>query len=255
VDLERISVTVRLRSAWEAIDLGFAMARRWWRTSMAGLLLLAAPIFIIGCALSLVEPWLGIALAWWLKPVFERFPLEVVSREFFGEHGSAVRVLARIRWPTLGELVAALTWRRLAPWRSYFAPIEQLESLTGPAARRRVMVLGRAHRGHAVALTALMFVAEASLYVSFYAFVELLSSGADWAPEIPAYDEPGWDVVLSNALALGAQLVLMPFYAAAGFSLYIKRRIDLEGWDLELAFRRLARRVESEAARRLEAAS
>jgi hypothetical protein len=39
-----------------------------------------------------------------------------------------------------------------------------------------------------------------------------------------------------------------PLYVAGGFALYINRRVWLEGWDVELAFRRLQRRVRGVAA-------
>jgi hypothetical protein len=39
-----------------------------------------------------------------------------------------------------------------------------------------------------------------------------------------------------------AVLVLEPFYVAAGFALYLNRRTQLEGWDIEVAFRRIAQR-------------
>jgi len=41
--------------------------------------------------------------------------------------------------------------------------------------------------------------------------------------------------------------LIEPFYVAGGFALYLKRRTDLEAWDVELLFRRLA----SESAKRL----
>jgi len=37
-------------------------------------------------------------------------------------------------------------------------------------------------------------------------------------------------------------LVLEPFYVAAGFALYLSRRTQLEGWDIEVALRRIAQR-------------
>ena len=37
-------------------------------------------------------------------------------------------------------------------------------------------------------------------------------------------------------------LALEPFYVAAGFALYLNRRTLLEGWDIELALRRIAER-------------
>src|SRR5688500_20026036 len=35
---------------------------------------------------------------------------------------------------------------------------------------------------------------------------------------------------------------LEPFYVAAGFALYLNRRTLLEGWDIEVALRRIAQR-------------
>jgi hypothetical protein len=37
--------------------------------------------------------------------------------------------------------------------------------------------------------------------------------------------------------------VVAPIYVAAGFALYLNRRVELEAWDIELGFRRLAQRV------------
>jgi hypothetical protein len=35
-----------------------------------------------------------------------------------------------------------------------------------------------------------------------------------------------------------AALVVEPFYAAAGFAMYLSRRADLEAWDIEQDLRR-----------------
>ena len=40
-----------------------------------------------------------------------------------------------------------------------------------------------------------------------------------------------------------AMSIVEPFHVAAGFSLYLNRRTELEAWDLELAFRRLRERL------------
>jgi hypothetical protein len=53
---------------------------------------------------------------------------------------------------------------------------------------------------------------------------------------------------LFNAALLAAECVLEPLYVAAGFTLYLSRRTALEGWDLEIAFRRLAARREKPGA-------
>jgi hypothetical protein len=60
-------------------------------------------------------------------------------------------------------------------------------------------------------------------------FFAALSSGEAWS----------WGDVIAYA---GAVFLLEPFYVAAGFALYLNRRTLLEGWDLEVALRRLAER-------------
>jgi hypothetical protein len=48
---------------------------------------------------------------------------------------------------------------------------------------------------------------------------------------------------VSDALVYAAVLLFLePFYVAAGFALYLNRRTLLEGWDIEVALRRIAER-------------
>jgi hypothetical protein len=55
-----------------------------------------------------------------------------------------------------------------------------------------------------------------------------------------AEDRFAW---ISNLLYFTAFGLVGPIYAAAGFTLYLNRRIELEGWDIELKFRRLTARL------------
>ena len=53
--------------------------------------------------------------------------------------------------------------------------------------------------------------------------------------------DDGSFIGFDDAIAYGAAvLVLEPFYVAAGFGLYLNRRTMLEGWDIEVALRRIA---------------
>jgi hypothetical protein len=56
-------------------------------------------------------------------------------------------------------------------------------------------------------------------------------------------DDPGeifgWDDAFAYPAAV---LLLEPFYVAAGFALYLNRRMQLEGWDIEVALRRIAQK-------------
>ena len=245
MELQHISVAVRSRSPWEAADLGIALARREWRTAVGGTLLVAAPLFLIAQALVAVHPWAGLALLWWIEPVLERVPLEVMSRRFFGDVGSAGSFVRQHHWPGVGELAALLTVRRLSPARAYTASVAQLEGLRGAARHRRVEVLTRAHLGHAWWVTTFALLAECALWLSVYALASMIvpeELGVDVAPPLEASASVGamW---VANAVALAAIVVVMPFHVGMGFSLYIARRVELEGWDVELSFRRLAGRL------------
>src|SRR5690606_35158648 len=65
-------------------------------------------------------------------------------------------------------------------------------------------------------------------------------------PDILAGD---WlDLVLTqnellHILMLVGMALVAPFYVAGGFALYLNRRIELEAWDIDLVFRRLAARL------------
>jgi hypothetical protein len=43
-------------------------------------------------------------------------------------------------------------------------------------------------------------------------------------------------------------LLIEPFYIAANFGLYINRRTQLEAWDIELSFRKMAARLSNKGA-------
>ena len=65
--------------------------------------------------------------------------------------------------------------------------------------------------------------------------------------DIPEAFTPGflWYI---NVLYMIAVTVIEPFYVGAGFGLYLNSRTHLEGWDIELTFRRLASRLAPVAA-------
>jgi hypothetical protein len=241
-----IAVELRPRSAWEAMDLGLSMLQRWWRAVLGPH---AAVLGTIAAAASALGGWLdrplvALLLIWWLKPLYDRVVLHVLSRAVFGEVRGMPAVLRAPRaW--LGSGLLAYLLLRLWPdmARSFSLPVRQLEGSRGRAARERLSVLGRRTRGSAVWLTIVCLHFEAVLYGSLLvvstllvpakayearSFFELLSPGVgDWA-QVAAYT--------------ATLLVIEPFYVAGGFALYLNRRTLLEGWDLEVALRRLAER-------------
>jgi len=244
MDLERISVVLRERDTWEAVDLGFAMTRRWLGAAYGAWLVVVLPLALILNVALYEFPWIALVATWWFKPLLDRLPLAVISRGFFGE---PPRPLELLRQPGrfLGRgLFLALTWRRLSPWRSYSMPVDQLEALEGGRARRRrLAVLGQEYRGISFLLTLVCLLFELLLLSGLFLLLELLVPGSMDSPSLlDSLSEDGL-VRMTSALYLIAMSAIEPFFVGAGFSLYINRRVTLEGWDIELGFRRMSRRL------------
>ncbi|MCL4801526.1 MAG: hypothetical protein KJ025_18185 [Burkholderiales bacterium] len=248
MELERVAVDLRPRQPWEAVDLGFVMAREWSGALYAAFLAAFVPVAVALHAALPDRLWLAALLAWWLKPLFDRFALHVVSRAVFGETPSARATLAAWREIVSPGLVASLTLHRFNLARSLVLPVWQLEKSRGRAARERRATLGRRMRSHAVGLTVACVHFEAVVMFSLGALVALV---------YPAAGEVEFDLAqwwrdgaaawtLADSVAYMTAIALIePLYVAGGFSLYLNRRAILEGWDVEVALRRMAARLAS----------
>jgi hypothetical protein len=262
MDLERISVAVRARDSWEAVDLGFAMVRRWWRAIYSAWIVVVLPPALLLNLAFRDYPWVAFVLLWWLKPLFDRVPLAIVSRAFFGEVPTPWRIVTRPRQYLGRGLLGDLTIRRLSPWRSYLMPVAQLEELSGAARIARAGVFTATHSGMALLLTGICWTFEAFLLRGgFLLILMLLPDTVDPEtlfgdlplglalpfPELIGLtgEGPAWLPLVRNGFSVAAMALVEPFYVAAGFSLYINRRVDLEGWDIELGFRRMTARLQS----------
>ena len=80
--IDRITVELRPRSSWEAAELGIALVRHHPRAIWKPWLIATLPVFVVLNALGWwleLLPWAALVF-WWLKPVFDRIPLFVLSR-------------------------------------------------------------------------------------------------------------------------------------------------------------------------------
>lgn len=251
--IERIAIRLRQRSPQEAIDLGGAMLRAWG----GDVVRVWFSTYWVFALLLLAVCWhyqnVAAILLWWLKPLFERILLFTYGRALFGERTRVRDAFAAL--PDIlrnSGLLSGLTLRRLSMARSFLLPVWQLERLHGKAARERFRLLSRRGRGTAVWLTIVCVHVSSMLWFASLLLVELLipregmelSGLMDWFAE----DVPPWRLFIANLFFLVAETIVEPLYVASGFSLYLNRRSDLEGWDIELAFRRLATRVARPAA-------
>jgi hypothetical protein len=246
-----IAVTLRRRSPWEATDLGLAMLQRWWRPVYAAHALVLVPITLIAIALGWAfdAMWAAILAMWWLEPLYDRVVLHVLSRAVFGVVPDPRAVLRAAReWLGTG-LFSALSFQRFDLARSFNLPVVQLEGQRGREARARRNVLGRRARGNAVWLTVVWIHFEAALLWSASALSDLIlpaqlerARGSN-DPFFGGLFEALQAAAVSDALVYAAVILFLePFYVAAGFALYLNRRTLLEGWDIEVALRRIAER-------------
>ena len=250
--LDQVTAAIRPRSPYEAIDLGFAMARDavvpMWKCWFAATL----PLFIAcnGFAHWLGLQWLAGWMMWWLKPMFDRVLLYVLSRRLFGETPGVGATLRALPGLWLRALPGGLLMERLDLARSLDLPVAQLEGLRWFAHGRRLRILHRTARAPAVMLTITSLGFELALMLSLWVLVLMFvpfeylpeSARAMWAAFV-THATPLYQVLVNLAWYLATSCI-EPFYVAAGFSLYLSRRTELEAWDIEIAFRRMAERLQ-----------
>ncbi|MET0934760.1 MAG: DUF4129 domain-containing protein [Luteibacter sp.] len=249
MEIERISVVLRVRTARESVDLGAAMLREHAKPIFAAWFVASLPFLGLAIALDawLGKPWLPLLFLWWLKPLFARIPLYVASRAVFAEAPDWRATLRRSSgWGVKGVL-AWLTYRRLDPRRCVLQPIVYLEGLGRSERARRWRVFGRGVEGSGagLALTCMMFewviALSLLLFVPMFVPSELLESY--WFQPWFLRTMPMWlSVPLIVAYYVGMS-VAEPLCTTGGFALYLGRRTELEAWDLDLAFRRLRDRL------------
>ncbi|PIE00757.1 MAG: hypothetical protein CSA79_02395 [Thiothrix nivea] len=255
---DQIIYQVRQRSEWEAIDMGFRLIQHTWRHILPAWLLLILPL-TAGLLFVIPEDYIFIAgiLLWWLKPLYDRLLLYMLSRNLFAEHPSSAETFSAL--PGLMKntgLFSALTWRRFSFSRSYNLPLWQLEGLRGTTLKERKELIYLQGHSQAVALTISCRLLEIIVIFSLLALVLLFDpTGQVWEHWKALFtNTSGSDMEYLLSLAdiitqVIAIIIIEPFFVAAGFTLYLNRRTRLEAWDIELAFRSLGKRLQKQTTR------
>lgn len=250
--LDEIAANIRLRSAWEAVDLGFALVQhnaRWLFPAWTLLLFSAA---LLTWLLLPVE-YLHFAplTLWWFKPLYDRVLLHMFSHQMFNQRLSTAEVFSAL--PGLARntgLLGGLTWRRFSLSRGFNLPIWQLEQLRGKPRKERQDLLHLQTHAQAVWLLVACIHLEYVLVFSLYALIVILdpTDGA-WNYLFNGFtdtldtDAQYWGNLIFLVLYTLTVWIVEPLYLAASFSLYLNRRTQLEAWDIELAFRNLGERL------------
>lgn len=250
MNIEKLSLNLRPRNRWEAVDLGFAMARQWFWPLWVLWVLVALPVALVLGYLTLhVLEWGAgwcLFLFWWLKPLYEQPLLYYLSRVLFGEELSINKHVFQRYWQVVKpQLLPLLTYRRFSFSRSFDNPVAMLEQLHGKMRGKRLTLLHRQQGSVAMWLTVLYVHVEVILQLSVIMLLALLmppeQQMLEWSDLF--LGDMGWMEWLNLLTYLWAASVVAPFYVAAGFVMYINRRAELEGWDIELQFKRLRQRI------------
>ncbi len=252
--LEDLALNLRSRTPWEATDLGALMYRQWWPAIMRTWLAAYGPVALLLFAVCYRQPWLAIVLLWWLKPLFDRFVLHVLSRAVFGAVPGAAETLKAWRDILRDGAWGDLTYRRFNLRRSFRLPISQLEGPSSKSVSERAAVLGQRVGGHAAAITFACMGFEA---VALFAAEGMVDFFTPDDPQARPFSLLAWlnggdsDQLIAPVDVLYyviAVSLIEPLYVAQGFGLYMVRRTLLEGWDIEIGFRRIANRFARRAA-------
>ncbi len=239
MQIEAMVLRLRLRGSFEAADLGVRLCQHAWRdvyrchalcfVPVAALLLFASPA---------ISGWAALAL-WLLKPWFDRTMLFVLARATFGEPTSVAQWWAARGSVLFGQPLRTFLLQRLSLSRAFRQPAIQLEGLDGAALRTRMRQLLRGRLAAARGLTTAFSLVETAVGAG------LFSLALWFAPPGPALSwwslvasgEANWVSVVATLAFAVAVLLVEPFYVAAGFGLYLNRRVDLEAWDVEQELR------------------
>ena len=250
--LDQVTAEIRPRSDWEAVDLGFAMVRSdFWLCFTVWWLALALPTLVAGFLLW-DHPAILLVLFWWWKPAGSRMVLFEISRRLFGEQPSWRSVWRQIPRVWYRRFFHRFVWARFSPWLPVTLAVEDLEGLSGKAYKQRCAQVVR--RGEGVVMW-IYFSAEfiaAWMALAILGLVHMLiPDGQDsawrlatdmWNPD-QAMEVP---LLILRTVTVCAMLSISLtdlFVIGSGFGVYINNRTWIEGWDVELAFKRLAQRL------------
>jgi hypothetical protein len=250
--LDQVTAEIRPRSDWEAVDLGFALVRRsFWRCITVWWLALGLPM-AVAAVLLWQHPFVVILLFWWAKPAGSRLVLFELSRRLFGEEPtwkSVWREIPRVWWR---RFFYRFLWARFSPWLPLTLAVEDLEGLRGKPYRQRCGQIAR--RGGGAALWT-FFISEIVAILFglgiLVLLLMLLPKGQDsaWQSVQDSFDIHKLREIplLLTRTVVACMMVGMSltdvFGIGAGFGIYINNRTWIEGWDVELAFKRLAYRL------------
>lgn len=239
MQIDAMVLRLRRRGDLESADLGVRLCQYAARSIYRCYALAFVPVFALALASWEISEHLPLIVLWCSKPWLDRTILFVLSRATFGQETRVADLWQAQRQVWWSQLLSTWTLRRLAVRRSFTQPVYQLEGLSGKALRARVKQIRAGKRDAAVRLTVAFAVCESALGFGLFALTLWFTptnQEIDWMALMMA--PSNLDKFLQCLTYCAVIFFLEPFYVAAGFTMYLDRRVELEAWDIEQEFRR-----------------
>jgi hypothetical protein len=240
MQIDKLSIVMYCRNSWEAFDLGCRMAVTWCWPLYGFMFFSTLPLFILCCVLS---PDYGVYLLWLFKPWFERGLLYIYSRQVFGQRVSVQQALRA--WPAQikPSWFASLSWLRFSPSRAFDLPVAQLEGLSGDKRTARLRVLHQTSDDNNYWWLLICLHWELFITIGLVILVNMLvPQSVDWDLFEDVFSDSGYFLTIYNICLYIGIVIVAPLYVGGSFAAYLNRRTVLEGWDIELGFKKIRNR-------------
>ncbi len=254
MNLDQVQAELRPRLPWEAADFGLALGRRYAGALLREWMSTAWLPWLLAIALLFVAPLCAVIPLWWLKPMMSVRPIFYLSRQLFGivptpqaARQSLFTWIKRRAW-------ADLTFARFRRRRGILQIVRVLEGADSTKERLKLF-----HQTTPSWLIKGCMLVETGLYVGLIVLVFWFGpeSWIPWSEESGGFEgfidnlsnndldpasEFRFGVIITVAYAI-ASFISELAYISSCFGCYLNTRTELEGWDLEIAFKRLAARA------------
>jgi hypothetical protein len=229
----------------EAADAGLLL---WRENFIYFILFFAIPFWLCAFFLRLLPGkmlYFSYLILWWLKPLFDRLILHVISIRFFDSGADLSRLRRGLGKNILLGLPGDLLWRRFNPLRSVMIPVRMLETTVKPGKISRILTerkktLKTGGIDYCFFLSIWGISVEITLLIGeilFFTVMTATFTGNSSFPFQLMENSPSkTEIYIFTAWCVNFMLV-ETIYVCMGFSLYINSRVEVEGWDLEINFR------------------
>ena len=240
MELNRLAFAAYQRTPWQVFDLTQLFVRSNMLSLLKIYLAFSLPFAIV--LLLLLDADIAIFVLWWLKPLFERPLLDYLSKRSFSQATSVWGSIKSLKQLAFVDVLMMLTINRFSLNRAYLSPVTQLENQKGKAHKSRcTLLLGRCEHKQPLWIIFCLHLEGFVMLLLTLSMLALIPDG------FIQDDQFVMDSVMSGAFDdiyyvfyYISTLVIAPYFVTGGFLMYLNCRIKLEGWDIELTFKRIA---------------